>query len=111
MARHEFPLSAPPRWVAELFWILSHIVKLKLRPRNLSIVSLTNLDVGCQAYVELVSDNLENDAIRASRRWKTFRANDDEVVLDSKGTPPACPGADRVIPPAPSGSAPRRPRF
>ena len=54
MARNEFPLSAPPRWVAELLWVLSHIVKLELRPRNLSIVPPTNFDVECQTYVELV---------------------------------------------------------
>ena len=42
VARNEFPLSAPPRRVAELLWVLSHIVKLELRPRNLSIVPPTN---------------------------------------------------------------------
>ena len=80
MARNEFPPSAPPRWAAELFWALSHIVKLKLQPRNLSIVPPTNLDVGCQTYVELVLGNLENGAIRASRQWSNFRPNDDEIV-------------------------------
>ena len=97
--------------MAELFWVLSHIVKLKLRPRNLSIVRLTNLDVECQAFAELVLDNLENGAIRASRQWSNFRSNDDEIVSGSKGNSLACPGADRVIPPVPPGLALRRPRF
>ena len=111
MARNEFPLSAPPRWVAELFWALSHIVKLKLRPRNLSIVSLTNLDVECQTYVTLVLGNSGNGAIRASRQWSNFRSNGEKLVLDSKGNSLVCLGADRVSPPVPSGLALRRPRF
>ena len=111
MAKNEFPLSAPPRGVAELFTVLSRIVKLKLKSRNLTMAPPTNLDVEIRTYVELVLDNLENDAIRASRQRGNFRANDDEVALDSKGNLLACPGADRVIPPVPSGLALRRPRF
>ena len=111
MAKNEFPLSAPPRGVAELFTVLSRIAKLKLKPHNLTMAPPTNLDVEIRTYVELVLDNLENDAIRASRQRGNFRANDDEVALDSKGNLLACPGADRVIPPVPSGLALRRPRF
>ena len=65
----------------------------------------------CRTYVELVLDILGDAAIRASRQWSNFRANDDEVALDSKGAPLAWPGTDRVIPPVPSGLALRRPRF
>ena len=31
MAKNEFPLSAPPRWAAEFFPVLSHIVTLKMK--------------------------------------------------------------------------------
>ena len=71
----------------------------------------TNLDVVCQTYVEMVLGNLVSDTIRPSRQWSNFRANGDEVALDSKGTPPVCPGADRAIPTVPSGLASRRPRL
>ena len=85
MAKNAFPLSAPPRWVAELFSILGDIVKLKLESQNLSITPPTNLDVECQTYVALVLGNLGNGGIRASRQWNNFRSNDVEVALDSKG--------------------------
>ena len=88
--------------MAELFSVLGHTAKLKLKPQNLPIAPPTNLDVVCQTYVELVLGALGNDSIRA---------NDIEVALDSKGDAPACPGADRVIPPVPSGLALRHPRF
>ena len=84
MAKNEFPLSVPPP---------------------------ANLDVGCQTYVQLVFDNLENGGLRAYRQWSIFRPNDVEVPSDSKGNPLSCPGTDRVIPPFPSGLALRRPRF
>ena len=56
-------------------------------------------------------DNLGNDAIRASRQWSNFRSNGDKIVLGSKGNSLVCLGADRAIPPVPSGLALRRPRF
>ena len=111
MARKEFPLSVLPRWVAQLFSALSHIAKLKVKSRNLSIAPPTNLDVDCPTYRELVFDNLGYDAIRASRQRSNYRANDDEIALDSKGNSLVCPGAGRAILSVFSGLASRRPRF
>ena len=111
MAKNEFPLSVPPRWVAELFSILGHIAKLKLKSQNLSLEQPTNLDVERRKYVELVLGNLENGSNRAARQWSNFRSDDVEVFLDSESNPLSRPGMDRVIPPVLSGLAPRRPRF
>ena len=52
MARNEFPLTVPPRYLIELFGVLERVVALKMEAHRWSIRPTVPLGVACQAFVE-----------------------------------------------------------
>ena len=45
VARNEFPLTIPPRWLGELFSMVSRVVALKMKANNWSLD--VSLGYGC----------------------------------------------------------------
>ena len=54
MARNEFPLTVPPRWLSELFEVLGRAVALKMEANRRSLRPPPNLDAESQAYVAAI---------------------------------------------------------
>ena len=50
MARNDFPLTAPPRWLSELFDALGRVVELKMEANLWSLTPPPNLDPESEAY-------------------------------------------------------------
>ena len=82
-----------------------------MKSRNLTTSPPIRLSGDCQTFAELLLGNLGNPAIRSSRQWANFRADDEEAGLGFAGKTPLRLGMDCVIPPVPSGLCLRRPRF
>ena len=49
MARNEFPLTVPPRWLSELFGALGRVVALEMEANRWSLRPPPNLDAESQA--------------------------------------------------------------
>ena len=64
MARREFPLTVPPRWLSELFEVLGRVMELKMEANKWSMAPHLNLDPESDAYVAAVFKNIENDKRR-----------------------------------------------
>ena len=67
MARDEFPLTVPPRWLSELFEVLGRAASLKMEANKWSMVAPPTLDLESQAYVAAGLQNIENDKRRFQR--------------------------------------------
>ena len=48
--QNEFPLSVPPRWIAELFSLINHLAHLRMRARGwtLEVRASEDLDPNCR---------------------------------------------------------------
>ena len=78
MARNEFPLTVPPRRLAELFQMVNRVVSLKMLANKLPLESSSDLDPARQAYLSALAQNVENDLRRHKRQLSKFRAQEDE---------------------------------
>ena len=103
MARNEFPLTVPPRWLSELFEVLGRAASLKMAANKGSLVAPPTLDLEPQAYIAAVSQNIGNDKRRFGHQRFKFRAQEDEAIVDDSGQPLPCPEEDAVIPRVPVG--------
>ena len=126
MARNEFPLTVPPRWLSDLFEVLGRAAELKMEANKWPMAPPSNLDPESEAYVAAVCKNIENEKRRCQRQQHTFRAGEDEIFLDAFGQPlplleggPLIPQLPDVFPlchkprswiPPPRISAPKRER-
>ena len=62
-----------------------------------------NLDPESEACVAAVFKNMENDRRRCQRQQLSFRAGEDEIVLDASGQPLPPPEEDPLVPLLPVG--------
>ena len=109
VARNEFPLTIPPRWLAGFFEILNRVVSLQMSANNWSLEASPDMDPDCKAYIAAASKNIENGQRRSRRQWVKFRAQEEETLLDVSGRPLRRPEEDEVVPPVPAGLAEHRP--
>ena len=101
LTRNEFPLSIPSRWLVELFGILERVVALKMEARRWSIRPHGPLDTACQAFVEAVVKNMENDRRRSQRQLVSPSVEDSDALLDSCGQALLPPDDDPIVPAIP----------
>ena len=59
------------------------------------------LDAACQAFVEAILKNMDNDKRRSQRQHVSISAGDTEVLLDSSGQALLLPEEDPLVPPIP----------
>ena len=55
LARNEFPLTAPPRWLTELFEMLGRAAPLKMEANKWSLSATPTIDLEPQAFIKAVS--------------------------------------------------------
>ena len=101
MTRNEFPLTVPPRYLVELFCVLERVVALKMGTRRRSIRPSVPLDAACQAFVEAILKNMDNDKRRSQRQHVSLSVGDTEVLQDSSGQALLLPEEDPLVPPIP----------
>ena len=71
-----------------------------------------NMDPESDAYLAAIFKNIENDKRRYQRQQHTFRAGEDEIILDASGQPLPLPEEDPLIPQLPDGfPVCHKPRF
>ena len=58
MARNEFPLTVPPRWLSELFQVLERAAELKMEANKWSMAPPSNLDPESDAYLAAIFKKL-----------------------------------------------------
>ena len=87
MARGDFPLTIPPRWLGELFEMVNRAVSLKMQANNWFLEASPGMGNDCQAYISVLAQNIENDQRRSRRQWFQFRVQEDEPVLGDTGRP------------------------
>ena len=103
LARNEFPLTVRPRWLSELFEVLGRAVELKMEAKRWSMAPPPNLGPESGAYAAAVFKNIEDDKRRYQRQQRTFRAGEDEIILDASGRPLPLPEGGPLIPQLPDG--------
>ena len=111
MARNDFPLAVPPRWLAELFEMVNRAVSLKMLPNTWPLEASSDMDLDWRNYLPALAQNVENGQRRYKRQRFKFRAQEDEPLSDDAGTPLRCPDSDRTLPPVPAGLVNQRPCF
>ena len=99
----EFPLSVPPRWLAELFSDLAHMASLRMEKNGWQLRPQGSLDLASQAYLDAVLCNLENDTRRHRRQLVDFTCGDTEDLVDASRQSLLPPGEDAIAPPLPHG--------
>ena len=109
MARHDFPLAIPPRWLVELLEMVNRVASLKMQANLWPLEASPEMGRGCQDYFSALALNIANDQRRSRRQWFKFRAQEDETSLGETGWPLRCPDVDQALPPAPAGLAAHRP--
>ena len=91
MARNDFSMAVPPRWLAELFEMVNRVVSLRTLANKWSLGASSDMDIGCQNCLSTLAQNVENDQRRYKRQWFKFRAQEDEPLLDDTGMPHEMP--------------------
>ena len=67
MARNEFPLTVPPRWLSDLFEVLVRVVALKMEANRCSLLPPPILGAESQASGSAILKIIENDKRRCQR--------------------------------------------
>ena len=109
MARNDFPLTVPPRRLAELFDMVNRVVALKMLANKWPLESSSAMDLDCQNYLSALAQNVENDQRRYKGQRFKFRAQEEEPLSDDTGMPLKCPDVDQTLPPVPAGLMNHRP--
>ena len=68
IARNEFSLTIPPRWLGEIFEMVNRAVPLKTQACNWSLEVSPGVDQDCQDYIAASALNIENDQRRSKRQ-------------------------------------------
>ena len=109
VARNEFPLTIPPRWLGELFPMASRVVALKMKANNWSLGVPPGMGADCRDYISAALTKVGNDRHRSRRQWFNLRVQEDETLMDDSEMPLVWPDVDRAVPPVPAGLVAHRP--
>ena len=103
IAKNDFPLTIPPRWLVELCYALERMATLRMEANGWPLCPSAPLDAESQSFSDAVTQNIENDKRRSRRLQASFSVGDTAALADSSGQPLLPPDEDTFVPPLPHG--------